>query len=159
VECFRSLDDRIVVFGMSCVGKTTFARALLGHHYHCFDSLFHWYELETLGLSYEENIKQVRDVCDMGPKKFVLDGWSLSDPKGLFLPEASVYVVYASYEQIIDQYRVPVSSVGEFSRMFYRWYGEVEYHSLPGIRYFKNERQFRETMPFEFRETVSRLML
>ena len=32
-------DDKIVLFGMSCVGKTTFAKELVNHSYYCFDDL------------------------------------------------------------------------------------------------------------------------
>src|SRR4051812_21762650 len=106
--CLKPSDGRIVVFGQSCVGKTTFAKQLNGHVYHCFDELFHWHLIETFGLSIESNLVHIRNVCQASDK-FVLDGWHLSDKDGLFLPAgAVVYVVYAPYDQIISQYRVPV---------------------------------------------------
>lgn len=144
VICNKPLDDRIVVFGQSCVGKTTFALQLLEHRYYCFDALFQWHLIETLGLSTEANFRHIQSVCDA--PRFVLDGWHLADREGRFLPVgAAAYVVYAPYETIISQYRVPVASPTEHLPMFGKWYYEINYDELPGTRYFSNEGEFVET--------------
>jgi GTPase SAR1 family protein len=143
--CLKPLDDRIIVFGQSCVGKTTFAKELTGHVYHCFDQLFHWHLIETFGLSIETNLAHIHNTCQIHPK-FILDGWHLSDKDGLFFPPGTVaYVVYATYDQIISQYRVPVFEHDEHRAMFDKWYKGVDYEKLPGTRYFRNDGEFIET--------------
>jgi len=147
-------DDKIVIMGMSCSGKTVFAKQFTDHHYYCFDSLFQWHTVETLGLSTEANMKHVSNFCNAD--RYVLDGWHLSDKKGKWLPEgSSVYVVYASYDHIIDQYRVPVRDREQHRHMFKKWYYEIDYPSLSS-RYFLNEGQFTETSEEEFLIYVKR---
>lgn len=144
IICDRPLDDRIVVFGQSCVGKTTFALQMLERTYHCFDALFQWHLIETLGLSIEANFRYIQGVCS-GPR-WVLDGWHLADKKGRYLPPGAVaYVVYAPYQQIISQYRVPVAIPTEHLPMFRKWYYEINYDVLSGVRYFRNDGDFLET--------------
>ena len=143
----QPLDDRIVLFGQSCVGKTTFAEALSSHRHYCFDSMFHWWTIESLGLPVDVNLQEVSKNCTA--EKFVLDGWTLADESGDYLPlGAKVYVIYAPYEQIISQYRIPVGDPEEFRLMFNKWYG-VNYKTL-GARYFRNEGLFVETGEEEF---------
>lgn len=147
--CKSPLDDRIIVFGMSCSGKTTFARQLIGHHYYCFDAMFHWHIIETLGLSSEVNLRHIAQQCIQ--PKYVLDGWHLSDKVGQFLPEgASVYVVYAPYDQIIRQYRVEVDHFDQHIQMFDKWYKQINYAGLPNVRYFLNCGDFVETSAQDF---------
>jgi len=146
------LDDKIVVFGMSCSGKTTFAQQLDSHDYYCFDALFKWHLIETLGLSIAANYKHIREVCKS--EKYVLDGWHLSDKKGLELPEeASVYVVYSEYAKIIDQYRIPVCDPDEHLSMYIQWYQDIDYQAL-NAKYIRNEGEFRETSYDEFLELI-----
>ena len=57
------MNDKIVVFGQSCSGKTTFAKTLTDHEYYCFDALFQWHQIEGLGLSIEDNLKHIQTVC------------------------------------------------------------------------------------------------
>lgn len=149
------MDDKIVVYGQSCVGKTTFATAIGTHAYYCFDYLFRWHDIETLGLSIEANLRHIRTTCT--DPKYVLDGWHLADKEGQLLPPgAAVYVVYAPYKQIISQYRVPVLSEDEHRPMYGRWYCEIDYASLPGIRYFSNEGDFVERTAEEFTASLER---
>lgn len=144
MQCLKPLDRRIVVFGQSCVGKTTFARQLTTHRYCHFDWLFPWHLIETFGLSTSAALEHVRNNCSRSP--FVLDGWHLADKEGEYLPEGScVYVVYAPYEQIISQYRIPVTDPEEFRMMYDKWYRTVPYEKLPGTRYFLNAGEFVET--------------
>lgn len=144
-----NIDSKLVIFGMSCSGKTTFAKSLTGHRYYCFDAMFNWHCIETFGLSIEANLSEVRDSC-VGDK-WVLDGWHLADHRGHFLPKgSSVCVVYATYERIIGQYRVPVDDFEQHRRMFKKWYHEVDYEKLPATRYFLNGGEFEETSRTEF---------
>ena len=141
--------DKIVVFGMSCVGKTTFAKQLKDHVYYCFDALFQWHLIETLGLSSSQNLQHVKESCVAD--KFVLDGWHLSDLTGIFFPEdVCVYVIYSEYERIIDQYRVPVADKYEHKSMFKKWYYEIDYLQFSEVRYFCNNDVFEETNREEF---------
>lgn len=138
-----------MVFGQSCSGKTTFAKQL-SHHYYCFDELFKWHLVEGLGVSIDANFQHIKEVCE--EDKFVLDGWHLADKEGKFIPKDSkVYVVYCSYEQILEQYRIHVLNRDEYRLMYKRWYQDVDYLSL-NARYIKNEGNFRETSYEEFKE-------
>lgn len=149
MQCLKPLDERIVLFGQSCVGKTTFALQVADHGYRCFDALFPWHLIETLGLSISAALEHVREACGDGP--FVLDGWHLADRDGLYLPVgACVYVVYAPYQTILRQYRVPVTDPLEYWPMYQKWYAEVTYGRLPGVRYFLNTGEFRETSSESF---------
>lgn len=134
--------DRIIVFGMSCVGKTTFAKLLPNRHI-CFDSLFPWHQIEAFSLSLSEALAHVNWFCE---GDFVLDGWHLSDPTGLYFPrDVEVYVVYAPYKKIIDQYRVGVNNPNQHRPMFDKWYRGVDYPRLRcPVRYFENTGNFEE---------------
>lgn len=153
VRPLQAHSPKIVIFGMSCVGKTTLAQSLSEHEYICFDALFQWHLVEALGLSLEANLRHVASVCTA--PKFVLDGWHLSDAEGGLLPESVVYLVYAPYAQIIDQYRVPVSSHDVHRPMFQKWYFEVDYRRFP-TRYFLNCGEFVETTQEEFTDFLER---
>lgn len=149
----KPLDDRIVVFGMSCAGKTTFSQ-LLPRPYYCFDWLFQWHLVEGLGCSPSANLEHVSRECSSA--QFVLDGWHLSDKTGRYLPVgAVVYVVYSEYDRIVSQYRVPYSDPDEFRGMFAKWYHGVDYNQLPGVRYFLNDGSFVETDSIEFAKTTA----
>lgn len=145
----QNLDDRIVLFGQSCAGKTTFAQTLKNHTYYCFDYLFQWHYIETFGLSISENFKYIQDHCVS--EKFVLDGWHLSDKKGEYLPNgAAVYVIWAPYEKIISQYRVKVYHPDEHRSMYKKWYIDVDYDLFDNVRYFSNLDRFEEISRDEF---------
>lgn len=149
IDFMRPPDDRIVVMGMSCSGKTTFAAQLQSHQYFCFDALFPWHEIETFGLSISEALSYVSKSCK---QPFVLDGWHLADREGRHMPcGATVYVVYAPYQQIVDQYRVSVYDRMEYLPMFRKWYYDVDYVAL-GARYFNNRGDFAETTGQEFKD-------
>lgn len=149
IICSQPHADRIVVFGMSCVGKTTFAQQLPDHHYYCFDALFRWHDIEGLGLSISANLAHIKDQC-IAPR-FVLDGWHLADKSGRYFPGgAAVYLVYAPYRQVLSQYRVPVVDGNEHWQMFQRWYGEVDYCCFESVRYFRNVGDFEEMSKPEY---------
>lgn len=137
-----SHSDRIIIFGQSCVGKTTFAK-LLPNPYICFDALFPWHQIETLDLSLSQAMSHVEWFCT---GNFVLDGWHLSDPTGLYFPkDVTVYVLYAGYEKIIGQYRVEVANPKQHRPMFDKWYRGVDYARMRcPVRYFENTGDFEE---------------
>jgi len=143
------MHDKIVLFGMSCAGKTTFSKKLINHKYYCFDALFPWHVIETMGLSISENLKNIQSICTND--KFILDGWHLSDKQGLYLPkDAVVYVIWAPYEKIISQYRVPVGDPEEHRNMYKKWYCEINYDQLPSVKYFQNSGDFIEITKDQF---------
>lgn len=145
----EQFDDRIVLFGMSCVGKTTFAKSIKTHEYYCFDYLFQWHCIETFGLSSTENFRYIQKQCSAD--KFVLDGWHLADCKGQYLPEKSiVYVIWAPYNHIISQYRVKVYDHEEHRSMYHKWYIDLDYDKFTGIRYFSNLNKFEEISRDDF---------
>lgn len=139
--------------GMSCSGKTTFAKRLTTHQYYCFDACFDWHSIETLGLSMSAALMHVRDQCTSDT--YILDGWHISDALGRYMPEgASVYVVYADYDYIINQYRVPVMRHDVHRSMFKKWYYDVDYTKF-NSRYFENTGDFIERTPQEFRSFLA----
>lgn len=142
---------RIVIWGMSCVGKTTMAGLMNDHVYFCFDSMFNWHEIETLGLSINTNLKNIRNTCDP-LQNFVIDGWHLADKQGLLFPkDTTVYVLYDDYDSIINRYRVNVDDRMQHMPMYRKWY-DIEL-SVP-IRYFKNNMEsIIETDVIEFQKT------
>lgn len=143
------IDNKIVLFGMSCSGKTTFAKNLKNHNYYCFDYLFKWHLIESFGLPISENLKYIKNLCKN--EKFVLDGWHLADKHGFYLPDnASVYVIWAPYEKIISQYRVRVYDPEEHRHMYNKWYCEIKYDKLPSVKYFKNSGVFEEISKDQF---------
>ena len=124
--------------GMSCVGKTTFAKTL-SHQYCCFDALFPWGDIETLGLSTTDALDYVSSYAEEVGEPFVIDGWHLSDPEGNQMPQnTTVCVVYAPYDQIISQYRVPVERHEQHRMMFKEWYYKIEYPAFQSRLFFQN---------------------
>lgn len=140
--------------GMSCVGKTTFANLLQEHVYYCFDALFHWHLIETLGFSTKANLEHIRDRCLT--EKFVLDGWHLSDKDCNYLPYgAKVYVIFAPYDQVVKQYRIPVTDHEEYRVMFEKWYFQIDYARL-AARFFLNTGDFLEITRDQFYRFTAR---
>lgn len=139
--------DRIVIYGMSCVGKTTFAKQI-NRPYICFDALFPWHMMETLGLPFDAAMQQVKDECESNTR-FVLDGWHLGDQEGRYLPQdATVYVLISPYDKIIEQYRVSVDDPNQHRSMFKQWYS-IKYPSP--TRYFTaSDGSFVEITNFDF---------
>jgi hypothetical protein len=142
---------KIVIFGVSCSGKTTLARLIETHAYTSFDALFHWHAIETLGASIDRNLQEVQKSC-VAPK-FVLDGWHLADPLGEFLPrDSAVYVVYSSYLRVTENYsnrsawRGYERTFWQHVPMFHKWYYGIPYHEMKvPVRYFQNlESEFLE---------------
>ena len=135
LKLLQGHSPRVIMYGMSCVGKTTFAQLMTDHQYFCFDALFDWYTIETLGLSIDANLQRASDLCNAAAK-FVLDGWNLGDKEGQFFPSGTTaYVVYDDYDSIIDRYRVEVTNRQQHLPMFNKWY-DLELRKP--ARYFKN---------------------
>lgn len=140
--------ERIVIYGMSCVGKTTFAQSI-PNSYLCFDALFPWHTMETLGLSFDVAMKKVKSECELNVS-FVLDGWHLGDEQGVYFPSnTTAYVLIAPYCRIISQYRVQVDDPNQHLGMFKKWYS-IKYPSP--TRYFVNEGCFKEISESDFLE-------
>ena len=138
ISLLNPLDNRIVVWGQSCVGKTHFSQLLKTHEYMCFDHLFRWHDIETLGLSCSANLEYIASLMQEH-EKCVLDGWHLSDPIGRLIPDGvAIYVLYAPYAQIIEQYRIPVGRFDEHYTMFQKWY-EIDPAAFSNkLRFFRN---------------------
>lgn len=139
LKLLQAHSPKVVIFGMSCVGKTTMATLMKEHAYVCFDALFNWHLIEALGLSISTSLNHAADACRSHPK-FVLDGWHLSDAVGELLPRGTTaYVLHAPYENVIRQYRVPVSDPLDHVPMYRKWY-DTRYRSFAvPVRYFVNE--------------------
>lgn len=149
ISLLKPIDDKIVLLGMSCVGKTKMAESLLSHKYYCFDALFPWHVLETIGGSIK------RSLLDIKPSetKFVLDGWHNSDLRCKLTPKESVpYLIYADYSFILSNYRVPISGPQAFFNMYQIWY-KAEF--AKNTRFIKNTGSFSETSKEEFIETIN----
>lgn len=133
---------------MSCVGKTTFAK-LTEYEYYCFDALFPWHQIETFGMSITKALLHVAKSCVAN--QFILDGWHTSDLECKLLPQTSVYVIYSSYNHIIDQYRTLVLDREEHFSMYTKWYS---YKNLKA-RYFLNQGDFIETSFQDYLDFIS----
>lgn len=146
------IDQRIICWGMSCVGKTTFAKQLF-QEYIAFDSLYPWHLIETLGLSTSAALLYVKETCE-SKATFVLDGWNLADKTGVFFPHnICVYVIYAHYDKIINQYRIPVEYFDQHKPMYKQWY---KINFLEPRRYFySGENEFYETSVSEFNKVTN----
>lgn len=137
---------RIVIFGMSCVGKTTFAQDI-PRRYLCFDALFPWHSMETLGLPFGAAMERVKSECEC-LSEFVLDGWHLGDEGCWYFPSGTTaYVLISPYYKIIEQYRVSVDDPNQHLGMFKNWYS-IKYPSP--TRYFVNDGSFVEISEKEF---------
>jgi hypothetical protein len=144
---------KIVVFGMSQVGKTTYAKSL-DIPYYCFDYLFPWALVESFpDLSIDEALKHT--LIDL-PEHYVLDGWHLADIQGDLLPEdCEIHVLYDHHQNIIDRYSVPVVALDNHREMYKKWYGnindsirtkfyKVHYGEIPEPQGFEHFDNFRE---------------
>lgn len=156
IEASKPHADGIVIYGMSCSGKTTLANSLLSHQYFCFDAMFHWHDIETLGLSITENLRTINENIEVASGRWVLDGWHLADAKCQLVPtDATIYVVFARYPDIINQYRVVVSDPQEHLGMYRKWYSPGNFSGLSEVRYFYNNgSDFLETDETEFQDVV-----
>jgi len=117
---------KVVVFGMSCVGKTTYAKSL-GLPYFCFDYLFPWDLIETFPeITIDKALKNVIFQCEK-ENSYVLDGWHLADLEGNFIPEdCEIHILYDSHKNIIDRYRTPVISSDQHFSMYKKWYWNID---------------------------------
>ena len=127
--------SKVILWGMSCVGKTTYAKSL-DLPYFCFDYLFPWNLVESFpDLSMDEAIKNTIRTLSK-ESSYVLDGWHLSDIKGTLLPEdCEIHVLYDHHQNIIDRYRVPVVALDGHKEMYKKWYSNIEDSSRH--RYYK----------------------
>jgi hypothetical protein len=114
---------KIAVFGMSQVGKTTYAKGL-DLPYYCFDYLFPWPLVESFpDLSIWAALK---NIVNNLPENYVLDGWHLADIHGNLLPEdCEIHVLYDHHQDIIDRYTVPVVALDNHREMYKKWYGDI----------------------------------
>lgn len=115
---------------------------MLDRTYYCFDALFPWHQIETLGLSTSAALNNVLNACT--DSHFVLDGWHSSGFDKL-PDQYSRYIIYAPYSHIIRQYRVEVRTLDEHRPMYKKWY--VDH---PNCRYFLNNGSFIETTQEEY---------
>lgn len=135
LKLLRPHSPKIVLYGMSCVGKTTFAKTLNEHKYMCFDAMFNWHNIETLDLPIDLALQHVVDNC-LCFAKFVLDGWHLADKRCELWPlDVTAYVLYDDYDSIIKRYRIPVENESQHLPMFSKWY---DLDIILPTRYFKN---------------------
>lgn len=140
--------DQIVVFGISCAGKSTFAKTLVDHEYISFDALFPWHQIETFGMSITAALDHVAKSCS---GRFVLDGWHTADLKGEHLPQCTVCLVYTEYDRVLEQYPRQVLYHQEFIPMYRKWYS----YDNPEARYFYNQGDFIETDLQTYRDFIT----
>lgn len=144
------LDDKIVLYGMSCSGKTTFATNVKGHRYICFDEFFPWHDIETLGISAKQYLIKIRDMLS---DKCILDGWHLSDKNfNLLSKEIKVYAVYSEYDFIVNNYRGKINGPLAYENMYDLWYTR----DLKVDKYIRNKGNcFIETSFDEYLEIIN----
>jgi hypothetical protein len=141
-------DNKIVMYGMSSVGKTYFAGKLVDHDYYSFEAMFDRHGIETMGLSTSANLRTIANRCK--GYRYVLDGWHLYDKNGAYLPKDSVvYVVFADYHKIIQQYPTPTDHLF----LFKKWYTPLKF---PRVRYWENAGRFIERSPAAYQAFLER---
>ena len=152
---------KIVTRGMSCSGKTTFANMVKlseGYTVYHFDPQF-TYELRTLAeVSRSANWKRIIRACGQPP--WIMDNWTTEDTHGDVLfsecPDACVYVIFDTHQNILDRYRVPVVGPDAFYSMYEKMYRKMEFEQYPSVRYFMAiKRMFREVTRDEFRSFIA----
>lgn len=134
------LDKKVVLWGQSCVGKTTFARTM-PNKYLCFDYLYPWHIVESFpDTSIPDVLDHIKQLCEH-EESYVLDGWNLADTEGKYLPDGStVYVIYDSIDNILQRYRVDVIAKDEHREMWRKWY-LVDFSRFPRVRYFHHTKE------------------
>lgn len=159
---------RIVVFGMSQVGKTTYAKSL-DLPYACFDYMFPWPLVESFpDLSINEALKNVVTLTCRSDN-FVLDGWHLADIQGDLLPrDCEIHVLYDHHQNIIDRYSVPVVSLDNHREMYKKWYGDINdsertkfyrihYGKAPELTTFEHFDNFRKLEWIRLAESADKI--
>lgn len=159
---------KVIVFGISQVGKTTYATSL-NVPYFCFDYLFPWPLVESFAdLSIEEALKHTINVCEK-EDNYVLDGWHLSDISGSLLPEdCEIHVLYDHHQNIIDRYSAPIVASDNHREMYKKWYGDINdsirtkfyrirYGEAPEPRTFEHFCNFRELEWIRLAESVDKI--
>jgi hypothetical protein len=139
-------DEKIIIWGMSCVGKTTFAKRISkseGHQHICFDAHFPWHAIEALGMAPSSSLKHIVEIFRDCPTRFVVDGWHLSGPSCI-PDDVAVYVLVAQYHRVINQYRVPVDHQDQHLNMYKKWYLDPDFGVFPNVRYWENNGEFLE---------------
>lgn len=141
-ELFATLGDpvpdRVVLMGMSCVGKTTLA-ARMDRVHHSFDSQYRYGSIGLPGLSSSRQWRRIARGC--GEDRFVLDNWSTEDTLGevlySVLPEACILVLFDRYEDILARYRVPVRGDDRHRMMYDKMYLHTPFDRYRSARYFR----------------------
>ncbi len=138
IQTLSPLDDKLVLMGMSCVGKTSMAHELKTHQYYSFDAQFK-YGLKVPGISRKKNWQLILDRCT--ENKFVLDNWSTEDVLGKTIyhkyPDACICVVFDRYQDILRRYRVPVTGKDAHYKMYEKMYCEIPFEDYQRVRYFR----------------------
>jgi hypothetical protein len=159
MNLLKPLDDKIVLMGMSCVGKTTLGQKLKseGRTLYHFDPQYNYKLAGMVGFSPRKNLKKIIQNCPAD--QFVLDNWSTEDKQGALLyeecPEACICVVFDTYPNILARYRCDVKGEDGFYMMYEKMYCKVPFEEYPRVRFLKVESEdYREFYLEEFREFI-----
>lgn len=148
INFLKPVDNKIIVLGQSCSGKTTFAK-LLENHYYCFDALFPWHIIETFNLSIIKALEDINLQCK--ENCYVLDGWHTADLNCDLTPkDSNLYVVYTEYNNIVKNFPREINHK-ELIYMFKKWYS----FDKTNARYFYNNGDFFETTIDQYKEFIS----
>lgn len=139
IHTFGPLHDKLVLMGMSCVGKSTFAAQLKDHKHHSFDARYR-YNLDGLpGISKRKQWERIARGCT--EPRWVLDNWSTEDLFGETLfsvhPDACVVVLFDSLPNILKRYRVPVTAQDGHLGMWSKMYRETPFVMYSRVRFFR----------------------
>jgi hypothetical protein len=152
------LPPKIVLMGMSCVGKSTFAQILAkdqGYAYHSFDVQYNYKRNTLPGVSKQKQWKTILSYCV--EDQWVLDNWSTEDFLGTTLyeaqPHACIVVLYDKYVNILERYRVPVRGEDAHKMMFVKMYIQTPFADYRSVRFLKVvDDGYREMTYKEFTE-------
>lgn len=139
LKLLSPLDDKLVLMGMSCVGKTTLASSLVreGYVLHSFDYRYKYHLSGLPGVGKRRQWEKI--IGDCVEPRFVLDNWTTEDRLGGILfdkcPDACLVVLFAGLADILKRYRVPVKGKDAHKTMYDKIYRSTPFEEYPKVRF------------------------
>lgn len=146
--------SKIALMGMSCVGKTTYAKTL-PNTYISFDDKFAYNLSLHTDYNIAYNLNKITSICG---SNFVLDNWAFYDIDGKIFykafPDGVMYLLYAPYNDILKRYRVKIHGPDAFRMMYTNMYLKKDFTKYQNIKYIKVDSTYTMTSYEQFKNTV-----
>lgn len=141
LDTLSPLGDKLVLMGMSCVGKTTLASSLAprGYAHRSFDAVYTYSLASLSGVSRRRDWARIISSCT--EDRFVLDNWTTEDPCGETLysvcPTACVVVLFDARENVLGRYRAPVTAEDRHRGMYDKMYRRTPFEAYRRVRFLR----------------------